>query len=140
MTRYWIRRSRFGWWVACDPDEPVATLDTPTYYHSFSRDKLVAKMQRKFAPSPSPWTEERVSLPDILAIAKEGAEQLVGLRNAIEAVLMDANVTYGIVFDDNVAGPMMVERLAIVRALGYEDESAWLVHTSELQAVKERTT
>jgi hypothetical protein len=56
------------------------------------------------------------------------------LRAAIEAVLMDANVTYGYVTDEGTGSPMMVERLAIVQALGYEDESAWLARTAEINA------
>lgn len=54
------------------------------------------------------------------------------LIEALEAVLMDASVTYGIVGDDGSSTPMMVERGAIVRALGYEDESAWLKRTAEI--------
>jgi hypothetical protein len=48
------------------------------------------------------------------------------LAEALEAALMDANVTYGIINEDGSGTPMMVERQAIVKAMGYEDESAWL--------------
>lgn len=59
--RFWIWRSGFGWWVAVDPDAPVATFDTPTCYRSWSREKLIEKMHRKLTPSAPEWEEIAVS-------------------------------------------------------------------------------
>lgn len=60
------------------------------------------------------------------------------VRRDLEAVLMDANVTYGLVDEDESGSPMMVERAAIVKALGYEDESAWLARTAAINAPRGR--
>jgi hypothetical protein len=73
--------------------------------------------------------ELEAAVLDVASPAKEEP-----LRAKLEAVLMDATVTYGFVADDGPVGPMMVERLAIVQALGYEDESAWLARTAEINA------
>lgn len=62
------------------------------------------------------------------------ANLALDLRERIEAVLLDANVTYGIILDGDDTTPMMVERQAIVKALGYADESAWLDRTAEINA------
>jgi hypothetical protein len=64
------------------------------------------------------------------------------LAEALEAALMDANVTYGIINEDGSGTPMMVERQAIVKAMGYEDESAWLARTAAINAAaaREETT
>jgi hypothetical protein len=60
------------------------------------------------------------------------------LAEALEAALMDANVTYGIINEDGSGTPMMVERQAIVKAMGYEDESAWLARTAAINAAAAR--
>ncbi len=57
MSRMWIRKSVFGWWVAVNPDEPLATMDTNTYYRSWTRERLLAKLDRMFALKPNPWEE-----------------------------------------------------------------------------------
>lgn len=55
--RFWIWRSRFGWWVAVNPDETTGLYEGQTHYRSFSRDRLVEKMQRKLAPQPFVYEE-----------------------------------------------------------------------------------
>lgn len=55
MTKWLIRRSVFGWWVACDPDEPIGMIDTPTYYRAFTRERLLRKLERKNRPAKRPW-------------------------------------------------------------------------------------
>lgn len=46
-SRFWIERSIFGWWYAYNPDEALATMDTNTIYRAWTRDRLVAKLERK---------------------------------------------------------------------------------------------
>jgi hypothetical protein len=59
------------------------------------------------------------------------------LIERLEDVLMDATVTYSIILNDGEdCTPMMVERQAIVKALGYADESAWLARTAEINAYR----
>jgi hypothetical protein len=60
VTTLWIRRSVFGWWVACNPNEALGVFDTPTYYRSWTRERLEAKLRRKFAVKPIPWEEIEV--------------------------------------------------------------------------------
>jgi hypothetical protein len=79
--------------------------------------------------------KEQADMQEVRAEKAEDAlREAETLRAKLEAVLMDASVTYAIVNDDGSTSPMMVERLAIVRALGYEDESAWLARTYEINA------
>jgi hypothetical protein len=43
--------------VGCNPDEALATIDTPTYIRARSREKLIAKAQRRWGPQPPEWEE-----------------------------------------------------------------------------------
>lgn len=56
-------RQRRWWWTACDPYEPLATEETPTYYRSRTREGAIAKAARARAERV-PWQGwETVSLP-----------------------------------------------------------------------------
>lgn len=57
--RVWIRKRPF-WWSAIDPDETLATVDTHTVYRAWTRDGLVAKLRKRFAPKSPPW--EKIDL------------------------------------------------------------------------------
>jgi hypothetical protein len=59
--RFWIKRSWTGlWWVALDPDEPLALFDTSTIYRAWTRERLVAKLERMTAPRATEWEDVRV--------------------------------------------------------------------------------
>jgi len=47
-------------WVACNPDEPLADMDMPTYRWSRTKEGAIAKIVRDFCPRPSEWEEVRV--------------------------------------------------------------------------------
>jgi hypothetical protein len=55
---FWIKRSWTRlWWVALNPDEALALFDTPTIHRAWTRERLVAKLERKTAPKDDPWEE-----------------------------------------------------------------------------------
>jgi len=58
--RVLVRKRRF-WWTACYADEVLATIDTPTYFRSRTREGAISKVVRAFGPRPSPWEEVVVS-------------------------------------------------------------------------------
>jgi hypothetical protein len=45
--RYSIERSRFGWWLAYDPGEPVGLIDTNTVWRAWTKDRLIRKLERR---------------------------------------------------------------------------------------------
>lgn len=57
--RYWLKRSWTRlWWVALNPDESLATMDTHTHYRAWTRERLIAKLTKP--PKADPWEEIRV--------------------------------------------------------------------------------
>lgn len=59
--RWWIKRSWTRlWWIALNPDEALATLDTNTIYRAWTRDRLVAKLTQRSQPKAETWEEINV--------------------------------------------------------------------------------
>lgn len=56
--RVWVRKRRF-WWTAFNPDEPLAMMDTHTYFRARTRERAIEKCRRAFTPKPSKWEEVR---------------------------------------------------------------------------------
>jgi hypothetical protein len=55
---YWIKRSWTRlWWVALNPDEPLADLDSPTYYRAWTRERLITKLKRMHESKANPYEE-----------------------------------------------------------------------------------
>jgi hypothetical protein len=55
--RMLIRR-RPLWWCAIDPDEILGMIETNTVYRAWTRDRLIAKLRKRFAPKPKLEWEE----------------------------------------------------------------------------------
>lgn len=53
-------RKRRWWYVACNPDETLATCEMPTYIRSRSYEGLVAKAQRNWGKREPIWTEVQI--------------------------------------------------------------------------------
>lgn len=49
MTKYSIERSRFGWWFAYNPNEPVGTFDSYSVTRAWTKERLVRKLERRAA-------------------------------------------------------------------------------------------
>lgn len=60
--RLLVRKSWTGlWWIACDADEPLGLIDSPTYRRARTREGVIAKWQRRLGVTRGPW--EEVSVP-----------------------------------------------------------------------------
>ena len=56
-------RQRRWWWVACNPDEALGTVDTQTYIRARSRERLLAKAGRRWGARQSEWEEVHLPAP-----------------------------------------------------------------------------
>jgi hypothetical protein len=54
-------RQRRWWWVACNPDEALALMDTQTYVRALTRERVIEKATRRFFSCSDPWEEVEVS-------------------------------------------------------------------------------
>jgi hypothetical protein len=51
VRRWWVL------WIAYNPDEVLATVDSHTYYFAFSRARAIEKCRRAWTPTPSKWED-----------------------------------------------------------------------------------
>lgn len=71
--RVWVYRRRF-WWSALNPDEALATIDTPTYFRARTRERAIEKCVRAFAPRTPGHEEVVVEFPATARLGEQEQE------------------------------------------------------------------